>query len=65
MHSIGGMMLKSVKYLFFIEREFHLVLLLPIMQYIKKQGFGEMAIYHLDQNKARQVSPIMGLGKIY
>ena len=43
-------MLKSVKYLFLL-REFHLVLLLPIMQYIKKQGFGEMAIYHLDQNK--------------
>ncbi len=35
----------NIKFLFFIEREFHLALLLPLINYIKIHQIGQLAIY--------------------
>ncbi|HOE90919.1 MAG TPA: CDP-glycerol glycerophosphotransferase family protein [Candidatus Cloacimonadota bacterium] len=56
-------MSKGNKYLFFIEREFHLVLLLPLMQYIYEKALGEMAIYNFSPEQSQQSISNYGLRK--
>lgn len=54
---------KYVKYLFFIEREFHIVLLLPLIQYIHDKGLGQLAIYNMSPEQSQFNISNFGLRK--
>lgn len=48
---------REIRFLFFIEREFHIVLLLPLINYIKTNNSGELALYNLSpQQSEEQIS---------
>lgn len=47
---------KIVKFLFFVEREFHFVLLKPLIQYIHNHQLGEIALYCYFQPNNQQIS---------
>ncbi len=47
---------KIVKFLFFIEREFHFVLLKPLIQYIHNHQLGDFALYCYYQPNQQQLT---------